>query len=391
MLTTSFRPVLAAALASCLVALLVLSSTPQPADADHPAAATTDRAARVLARMTLPQRVGQLFMVGSDATGREARTTARQVRTLHVGSVILTGRSYAGTRRTARVVQEVRSAATWAATSGAGLLVATDQEGGQVQVLHGPGLDEMPTALEQGRWSLDRLRGAAGRWAGQLRASGVDVDLAPVLDTVPGPEAARHNAPIGRYDRELGYTPERVSRHGLAFAQGLARHGVSPAVKHFPGLGRVRGNTDTTARVVDRVTTRHDPYLAPFQHAVTAGVPFVMMSSATYARLDPRRPAAFSGYVIRTVLRGDLGFRGVVVSDDLANARQVARWAPGVRAVKFLHAGGDLVLTVEPRVVPAMVRAVLQRARTDRAFRARVDEAALHVLRAKDAQGLLGR
>ncbi|GCD89663.1 glycoside hydrolase family 3 N-terminal domain-containing protein [Nocardioides sp. LS1] len=389
MLTTSSRPALVRLLTAFLLAA-VLTAAP-PADAgQQPSAPERTRAERVLHRMTLPQRVGQLFMVGSPATSVDA-ATRREIGRLHVGSVMLTGRSYAGTRRTARVVHALESRATWAATSGARLLVATDQEGGQVQVLHGPGLDEMPTALGQGGWGLAHLRGAAGRWARQLRASGVNMNLAPVLDTVPGPRAAASNEPIGRYDREFGYTPVRVSRHGLAFARGMATHGIAPSVKHFPGLGRVRGNTDTTARVVDRVTRRHDPYLEPFQHAVTAGVPFVMMSSAVYARLDRHHPAAFSGFVIRTMLRSDLGFDGVVVSDDLANARQVARWSPGVRAVKFLHAGGDLVLTVSPRVVPAMVHAVLERARHDERFRARVDSAALRVLEAKDDQGLLGR
>lgn len=388
MLTTSFRPALA-----CLLTAFLLTTAlaAPPADAgQQPSAPERTRAERVLHRMTLPQRVGQLFMVGTPASAVDA-ATRRQIGRLHVGSVMLTGRSYAGTRRTAHVVQALDSRATWAATSGARLLVATDQEGGEVQVLHGPGLDEMPTALGQGGWGLAHLRDAAGRWARQLSASGVNMNLAPVLDTVPGPRAAASNEPIGRYDREFGYTPVRVSRHGLAFARGMAAHGIAPTVKHFPGLGRVRGNTDTTARVVDRVTRRHDPYLEPFQQAVTAGVPFVMMSSAVYARLDRHRPAAFSGFVIRTMLRSDLGFDGVVVSDDLADARQVARWSPGVRAVKFLHAGGDLVLTVSPRVVPAMVHAVLERARASKRFRARVDSAALRVLEAKDDQGLLGR
>jgi beta-N-acetylhexosaminidase len=116
-----------------------------------------------------------------------------------------------------------------------------------------------------------------------------------------------------------------------------------------------------------------------------------MMSTAYYSRMDPRNPAAFSPYIIRTVLRGDLGFRGVVISDDLANARQVSRWSYGDRAVKFLAAGGDMVLIVNPSALPAMYEAVLSRAQRNATFRAKVDRAALRVLQTKDKRHLLGQ
>jgi beta-N-acetylhexosaminidase len=219
----------------------------------------------------------------------------------------------------------------------------------------------------------------------------VNLNLAPVLDTVPGPRAAEHNPPIGFFDREYGYTPRTVARHGVAFVRGMADGRVATAVKHFPGLGRVHANTDTSAGVTDRTTRRHDPYLAPFQAAIDAGAQFVMMSTARYSRLDPKRPAAFSPYVVSTMLRGDLGFRGVVISDDLAGAEQVARIPAGERAARFVAAGGDVVLTVDPATLPTMYRAVLHRARTNAKFRARVAASALRVLTAKQRQGLLVR
>lgn len=341
----------------------------------------------VLARMSQAQRVGQLFMVGTPASAG-SRQTLRQIRRYHLGSVILTGRSQDGGSATARVVAAMQ-ARTGRATAGVRLLVATDQEGGAVQVLQGTGLAQMPSALEQGSWSPRRLRKAAGRWARQLRRAGVNMNLAPVLDTVPSPGAARQNASIGVYGREYGFTPGSVARLGLAFAQGMADHGVAPTAKHFPGLGRVHGNTDYSSGVTDSTTRRGDPYLAPFRRAVRAGVPFVMMSTAYYRHLDPANPAAFSRFVIERMLRGDLGFRGVVVSDDLANAQQVARWSYGERAVKFVAAGGDLVLEVDPTALPAMYHAVLHRARHDRRFRAKVRVATLHVLLAKQQLDLL--
>ncbi len=345
-------------------------------------------AASVLRELTLPQRVGQLFMVGTPAQ-RVDRTARAQIGRFHVGNVMLTGRSYGGVRKPARVSRAMRAEVDRASTGNVRLFVATDQEGGLVRVLQGPGFSDIPSALQQGRWEPRRLRRAATVWAGQLRRAGVNLNLAPVTDTVPSRKAARHNPPIGRYDREFGFTPRVVARHGVAFLRGMAAGDVVPTVKHFPGLGRVRANPDTSAGVTDRVTTRHDPYLGPFREAVEAGVPFVMMSTAYYARLDRRNPAAFSRFVIGTMLRGDLGFRGVVISDDLARARQVAGIPPARRALRFLAAGGDLVLTVDPDPLPAMYAAVLRRARASERFRAVVDAAALRVLRAKQARHLL--
>jgi beta-N-acetylhexosaminidase len=215
------------------------------------------------------------------------------------------------------------------------------------------------------------------------------MNLAPVVDTVPSASAAAANPPIGAYDREFGYRVATVARHGRAFALGMSTHGVVPTVKHFPGLGRVHANTDTTAGVTDDITTRHDAYLRPFAASIAAGVPVVMLSTAYYHRIDPRRPAAFSPVVVRGMLRHDLGFRGVVVSDDLANARQVARWGPGARAVRFLRAGGDLVLAVDPAVLPAMYDAVVDRAVHHASFRARVHASALRVLTLKERRDLL--
>ncbi|NLU74838.1 glycoside hydrolase family 3 protein [Streptomyces sp. HNM0575] len=170
----------------------------------------------------------------------------------------------------------------------------------------------------------------------------------------------------------------------------MADAGVTPAVKHFPGLGRVRGNTDDTKDVRDDVTTRDDAYLEPFRKAVaSARTPMVMISSARYTRIDPDAMAAFSSTVLTGMLREDLGFDGVIVSDDLGAAKAVEDVPVGERALRFLTAGGTVVLSVDAHAVPAMVDAVLQRARTDGEFRARVEADAKRVVEAKAAAGLL--
>jgi beta-N-acetylhexosaminidase len=165
--------------------------------------------------------------------------------------------------------------------------------------------------------------------------------------------------------------------------------GVATTAKHSPGLGRVTGNTDFTAQVVDTTTTRDDPYLRSFRAAIRAGVPFVMVALATYTRIDPNHLAVFSPTVIRSMLRGDLGFRGVVVSDDLGAAVAVADIPPAQRALDFILAGGDLIVSKTAGPADEMAAALVSRASSDPSFKALVDQSALRVLAAKQAWGLL--
>ncbi len=331
-----------------------------------------------LRQLSVEDRVGQLIMLGFNAGGppQEAR---RSVRDHGLGAVTMIGRSYAGTSAIRKTTQGLQAAATIP------LFVATDQEGGQVQVLHGPGFPEMPSAEVQGQWPVGTLERRSTQWGRALADAGVSVNLAPVLDVVPESLGAA-NVPIGLYDRGYGSTARAVTSHGLAFAAGMEAAGITPVVKHFPGLGAVRGNPDVTTGVTDSTTGKDSAALAPFRAAVDAGVPMVMVSSATYSRLDPKRPALFSPRIVTDLLRRDLGFRGVIVSDDVGAATAVIAAAPvAQRGIRFLEAGGDVVLTVQVADVPVMIDAMVNRA--DRpGFAALVEASARRVLAAKDAR-----
>lgn len=349
--------------------------------------APVDRASATLARMSLAERVGQLFMVDCP-TGGVGAATVTAIQRHHVGSIILDGTTGQGVAATSAVTRQLQRLAP----SRLKLFISADQEGGQVQRLQGPGFSTIPSAAVQGTLTTTTLRRQATGWGRELRAAGVNVDLAPVLDTVPPGGAP--NPPIGDLDRAFGTDTATVSTHGRAVIDGLAAAGVTAAVKHFPGLGRVAANTDYSAGVIDTVTTRDDPYLRPFADAIRDGAgrdrqPFVMMSTAIYARIDPDNPAAFSTTIVTGMLRDDLGFKGVIVSDDVGGAAQVSGYTPAQRAVQFLAAGGTMVLTVDPTQVPSMTSTVIAKARAEPGFRAAVNAAALVVLRAKLAAGLL--
>ncbi|MFF2365178.1 glycoside hydrolase family 3 N-terminal domain-containing protein [Streptomyces sp. NPDC058122] len=349
--------------------------------------AATTCADRTYSAMTTAQRVGQLFMGGVTPSAPDSKRIAL-MHQYHVGSVFLAGRSKAGTAATKTVVNGLQAKADTVAGHRVGLLVSTDQEGGQVQVLSGPGFSTIPSALTQGTWTTTKLRGESAVWAKQLKSAGVNLNLAPVADVVPA-SLGTANPPIGKFNREFGHTAAVVAPHSDAFLEGSLQSGVLATLKHFPGLGYVRGNTDTTAGVVDSVTTSTSSSITPFKSGIQAGAPFVMISSATYSKIDAKNRAAFSSTVIQTLLRKNLGFKGVVISDDLGNAVAVKAVAPGDRAVKFLSAGGDVVLTVEPNLIPAMTKAVQSRMTTSSTFRTQVSQSVHRILNAKQKAGLL--
>ncbi len=364
----------------------VATATATAAAPPSPTPSLAACAQTVLAGLSEPQRVGQLFLLGLAADRLDPATVAA-IGAQHIGSVWFTAQTTAGVAGVRTVADAVQAAATPAATGGVRFFVAANQEGGLIQALRGPGFTTIPSALAQGALPTAALETDAAAWGRQLRAAGVNLDFAPVFDVVPAGTDAQ-NQPIGALQREYGHDPATVGSHAAAFAHGMAQAGIATTAKHFPGLGRVVGNTDFTSGVVDSVTTSDDPYLASFAAGIGAGVPFVMVALATYERIDPDHLAAFSPAVM-ALLRGPMGFRGVIVSDDLGATAAVAAMTPAARALDFIAAGGDLIIVKTVAPATAMAAALVARAASDAAFDARVDDAALRVLEAKAAVGLL--
>lgn len=341
------------------------------------------RAARsAYAKLTAAQRVGQLFMLGLSVNG-PSQTMRNHLKESAAGNWFMYGNFTDGVAATRRIVDRVNPSATQGAIKP---FVAVDQEGGTVQHLQGPGFDRMPSAVEQGKWSTATLRSKAATWARQLRRAGITVNLAPVADTVPR-DVGTSNAPIGALYRQYGSTTKVVGPHVVAFLRGMHDARLASSLKHFPGLGRATGNTDYTADVVDP-TTANDPYLKPFAAGIAAGSEFVMMSSARYPNIDNRRLAVFSPDIMRTLLRQQLGFRGVVISDDLSGAA-LRHVTPADRAVRYLAAGGTVLLDTRAGNVHVMAKAIRERAAANDRFAGIVKQAVLAVLTYKALNGLM--
>jgi beta-N-acetylhexosaminidase len=200
---------------------------------------------------------------------------------------------------------------------------------------------------------------------------------------------AADNAPIGALNRQFGEDPTVVGAQAAAFIEGMKSVGVATAVKHFPGLGRVTGNTDFTAvGVVDTTTDFDDPVVAAFATAMAAEPGLVMVSLATYAQVDPHNPAAFSPIIVTDWLRGRLGWQGVVISDSLT-ASAVAHVPVSERAVRFIDAGGDIAIFATAAEAAAALDGIIAQMAVSPEFAVKANAAAWRVLVAKSALGLV--
>ena len=357
-------------------AALERSAAPQPDTSPE------GKARRAVAAMSVEERVGQLVMAPLFA-GSDPSTLTDLISNRHVGSVLIIGNWTDGTASVRAATDALQSYAS----ENNKLIMATDQEGGLVQHLTGPGFDTMPSAIEQGSMTADQLRQSAAVWGGQLNQAGINVDLAPVVGTVTVDRAS--NAPIGALSRDFGLDANGTSEHGAAFVQGMRDAGVGAAVKHYPGLGAVTGNTDFTADgITDTTTTLDGAEIGAFHRVIADAQPaMVMMSLATYQAIDDSAPAAFSSAIIDGELRGKQGYQGVVISDSLS-AAAVSGTPADQLGVRLVESGGDLACIGANDYVAPILDGLNAKAAADPAFAAKVTRSATRVMTLKYQLGL---
>lgn len=271
-----------------------------------------------------------------------------------------------------------------AAPDGTPTLIAVDQEGGVVQRIREPATRWPPMRAHDALGVPDdevlaeQVGTAMGR---ELRALGFDIDFAPVLDIHTNPA----NPIIG--DRAFGTVPETVTRRALAFARGLDAAGVLSCGKHFPGHGDTSTDSHLELPRIDHPWDRLERIeLAPFRQAAAAGLAMLMTAHVVFAALDATRPATLSPEVITGLLRERLGYRGVIVSDDLDMKAIADHMGADVAAVGAIRAGCDaLLLCRDERHQADAEAALIREAERDSEFRRRVGEAAARVRAMKRA------
>jgi beta-N-acetylhexosaminidase len=336
--------------------------------------------------MTTRDKVGQLFMLGF--SGSAASGAIPAITELRAGAIVFVANA------TSAEQASVLSSAIQQIAADSGVvppLIAIDHEGGPVQRIR-EGVADLGSNWDVGR--VEPIQAAIGAACSrgathgrELAAMGVHVNLAPVVDVLTNPA----NSVIG--NRSYGSDPGRVAQIGAAYIEGLQGQGVLAVAKHFPGHGGVGEDSHVTLPISRQDRQGLDAFeLVPFRSAIQVGVAAVMTAHVGYPAVDPplTRPASLSPTLIAGVLRRDLGFQGVVVTDDLGQMRAVTdHYGPGEAAVQALVAGSDVLLSVGPlarqrEMVEAVVAAVGNEISVER-----LETSIMRVLKAKQAAGLL--
>jgi beta-N-acetylhexosaminidase len=331
----------------------------RPAAASEPAA----KARAAVDKLSLEQQVGHMVILrfaGTEPPGY-VRRAVREGRT---AGVILFRDNVVSPGQLRRLTRALP-----------GAIVCVDQEGGEVRTLSWAEPDG--TAGDQE--AAGTVRDDALNAARDLKAAGVNVTLAPVAD-VPSVDGA---ALAGRaFSRD----PEEAARAVTEAIGGWHDGGVATTVKHFPGLGGATVNTDDGPATIKRSRAEMEADLAPFKAAIAAGTEYVMAGHATYPALDGLHIASQSPAIIDGLLRRDLGFEGVVMTDSLEAAAVQAVGHVEEAAVASAQAGVDVILTTGRGSYIRVYRALLARARQDAGFRGRVRASATRVLAAQSSR-----
>ncbi len=264
---------------------------------------------------------------GTTADSDEVRARAD----LGVGGWIVFGRNVESPGQVASLLRDLR------ARSGAGLL-AVDQEGGRVARLRAPLTVWPPMGSVGATGSAETARAVGEALADEIAAVGFNLDFAPVLDV----NSHAENPVIG--DRAFGADAATVTDLGVPFLRGMASVGMAACAKHFPGHGHVDVDSHHGLPVCDLDRDGLEDHLAPFRAAIAAGVPAVMTAHVVYPAVDPDRCATLSPLWIDGVLRGELGFDGAVLSDDLEMGAIVNELGIGEAALQAVRAGVDGLL-----------------------------------------------
>ncbi|GAA2214313.1 hypothetical protein GCM10009850_097780 [Nonomuraea monospora] len=363
-----------------------------PAQSTTPAASTAPAQSpvqRVLARMSVEEKVGQLFMpvlygTAADTVSGEnqaryaAQTPAKVIAKYHLGGVILFPQNVRSAGQVVGLTNGMQRA-----SKEVPLLIGTDQENGLVSRMSAL-MTDFPGAAEIGATKDTGLaRDVAEATGEELRALGVNLDFAPVADVNVNPR----NPVIGR--RAYGNDPQKVAKMVSAAVKGFADAKIAATAKHFPGHGDTSVDSHTGLPVIKHTKAEWERIDAPpFKAAIAAGVDAVMSAHLVFPKLDPSGdPATLSKPILTGLLREKLGFNGVISTDALNMAGVRKKYNDGEIAVRAVLAGADLLLM--PNDLPRAYSAVLTAVKSGRISKERLDESVTRLLTLKQTRGLL--
>ncbi|MFG1942069.1 beta-N-acetylhexosaminidase [Nonomuraea sp. NPDC048826] len=372
------------------------SAAAEPTTGGSPAAGTAsttpaaDPVKRALAKMSVREKVGQLFMpvvygTAADTVSGEnqarygAQTPAKVVARYHLGGVILFPANVKSVGQVVGLTNGLQK------SSDVPLLIGTDQENGLVSRMSAV-MTRFPGAAEIGATGKPALARDVARATGaELRALGVNLDFAPVADV----NVDARNPVIGR--RAYGNKPPEVAKMVAAAVKGFDAAGVASTAKHFPGHGDTRIDSHTGLPIIKHTRAEWERLDAPpFRAAIAAGVDAIMTAHIVFPKLDPSGdPATLSKPILTGLLRKELGFKGVISTDALNMAGARVKYDDGEVAVRAVLAGADLLLM--PNDLPKQYQSVVKAVESGRISEARLDQSVARILTLKKNRGLLGK
>jgi beta-N-acetylhexosaminidase len=366
-----------AMLSSAALTALICGAALGARDGGDDAASQTERrpqnaerkALEAVDRLSLGQQVGQLTISSFPEPAAPAYVR-RRLRARETAGVILFGPNAVTRQQWRGLTRSIQLSADGEA------LVMVDQEGGEVHTVGWAG----PPVAQPQQGAPSDVRRAAETAARQLRSIGVNVNLAPVADVPAGASPA-----LGT--RAFAGDADAIAASTRAAIEGMSSAGVAATAKHFPGLGRAQVNTDDASA---DVPGELDADLVPFREAIAADVPLVMLSHARYPDLDPANIASQSPAIVTGLLREELGFDGVIVTDSIEAQAVLDRSGVGRAAERSILAGADLILMTGSASWNQVHPWLLRRARASKPFRERIRRSAGRVLSLKERMGLLG-
>ena len=330
----------------------------------------------LLDRMTIEQKVGQRFITWVPGTATSPRAAAL-IRLAHVGGVIINSDNVDSYDQVARLIDDLQRMAQ-ATDPPVPLFIATDQEGGRVSRVRLPELTRFPAAFHWGvHGEVAYVEAAAYVTGVELRRIGITMNLAPVLDLYGPPD----RTVIG--DRAFAAEPALVADFARAYVRGADRAGVIAVAKHFPGHGVTTIDSHTRLPVVRLTRSDRSSILAPFIAAIDAGIDAIMTAHILYEDLDPSLPATVSRSIVSDLLRDELGFDGMVITDTIEMEAPPPQLTDRDIVRHSFAAGVDIILAARDRDVLPLVQEGIRLVRSGVESEERLDASVRRILRVK--------
>jgi beta-N-acetylhexosaminidase len=339
-----------------------------------------------LQRMSPQEKVGQLFVLHFDGTAVD-NTLEQLLQECHPGGLVLFGPNVASEAQVRQLIQQAQTLASQA-SAGVPLLIALDQEGWPVVRLDGIATTFPSQMAIAATNDPDLARQAGQATAQELGALGVNMNLAPVLDVNTNPD----NPVIGL--RSFGSDPALAAQFGVAMAQGLQDSGLLATGKHFPGHGSTWQDSHLVLPRIDKsLAELHALELKPFQAAIQSGIGAIMAGHLLVPAIDPDYPASLSPAALDDLLRGELGFQGLIATDSMTMQALTQNYGELEAARLAVQAGANLLMYGnDPGADPAgqldICHALQDQFQADPQFAQRVELSVERILRQKIELGL---